>query len=68
MRCANIIVISLVQPAINSSQPTIGKTLLKERGLYTEEYMYWVCVAALMGFSLLFNLLFIGALTYLNRK
>jgi ABC-type multidrug transport system ATPase subunit len=53
-------------PAINSSQPTIGKTLLKERGLYTEEYMYWVCVAALMGFSLLFNLLFIGALTYLN--
>ncbi|KAL5735140.1 hypothetical protein ACOSP7_033001 [Xanthoceras sorbifolium] len=47
-------------------QPTIGKVLLKARGMYTEDYMYWVCVAALLGFSLLFNILFIAALTYLN--
>lgn len=46
--------------------PTVGKVLLKARGLYTEEYWYWICIGALIGFSLLFNLLFILALTYLN--
>ncbi|KAK2364345.1 pleiotropic drug resistance protein [Trifolium repens] len=46
--------------------PTIGKVLLKSRGLYTEDYWYWICLGALVGFSLLFNLLFILALTYLN--
>ncbi|OMO89081.1 ABC-2 type transporter [Corchorus olitorius] len=50
-------------PLLNS---TVGKTLLKERGLYTEEHWYWICIGALVGFSLLFNLLFIAALTYLN--
>ncbi|KAG2674487.1 hypothetical protein I3843_13G123100 [Carya illinoinensis] len=53
-------------PTPNSSQPTVGKTLLKERGLFTEEYWYWICIAALLGFSLLFNFLFIAALTFLN--
>ncbi|TYH18983.1 hypothetical protein ES288_A05G316500v1 [Gossypium darwinii] len=45
---------------------TVGKVLLKSRGMYTEEFWYWICVAALLGFSLLFNLCFIAALTYLN--
>ncbi|KAL4280604.1 hypothetical protein GQ457_03G028150 [Hibiscus cannabinus] len=45
---------------------TVGKLLLKSRGMYTEEFWYWICVAALLGFSLLFNLCFIAALTYLN--
>ncbi|XP_040992884.1 pleiotropic drug resistance protein 2-like [Juglans microcarpa x Juglans regia] len=53
-------------PTPNSGQPTVGKTLLKERGLFTEEYWYWICIAALLGFSLLFNFLFIAALTFLN--
>lgn len=30
--------------------------------------MYWVCVIALFGFSVLFNICFIVALAYLNRK
>ncbi|KAJ1418854.1 P-loop containing nucleoside triphosphate hydrolase [Sesbania bispinosa] len=46
--------------------PTVGKVLLKSRGLYTEEYWFWICIGALLGFSLLFNVLFIVALTYLN--
>ncbi|XP_047341338.1 ABC transporter G family member 34-like [Impatiens glandulifera] len=46
--------------------PTVGKALLKSRGFYTEDYMYWVCIAALFGFSAFFNILFIVALTYLN--
>ncbi|KAK8647374.1 hypothetical protein V6N13_121115 [Hibiscus sabdariffa] len=45
---------------------TVGKVLLKSRGMYTEEFWYWICVVALLGFSLLFNLCFIAALTYLN--
>ncbi|KAH7856245.1 hypothetical protein Vadar_034432 [Vaccinium darrowii] len=46
--------------------PTVGKVLLKSRGFFTDDYMFWVCVGALLAFSLLFNLLFIAALTYLN--
>ncbi|XP_062018349.1 pleiotropic drug resistance protein 2-like [Rosa rugosa] len=53
-------------PPNSSTQPTLGKALLRERGLYTEEYWYWICVGALFGFSFLFNGLFIAALTYLN--
>ncbi|XVF07719.1 hypothetical protein REPUB_Repub06bG0163900 [Reevesia pubescens] len=46
--------------------PTVGKVLLKARGFFTEEYWFWICVGALFGFSFLFNILFIGALTFLN--
>ncbi|KAM5584403.1 pleiotropic drug resistance protein 2-like [Rosa sericea] len=53
-------------PLVNQSEPTVGKLLLKQRGLYTEEYWYWICIGALFGFSLLFNVLFIAALTFLN--
>ncbi|GLU19232.1 hypothetical protein SLE2022_354930 [Rubroshorea leprosula] len=45
---------------------TVGKTLLQSRGLYTEEHFYWICVGALFAFSLLFNVLFIATLTFLN--
>ncbi|XP_058723315.1 ABC transporter G family member 39-like [Vicia villosa] len=46
--------------------PTVGIVLLKARGLYTEHYWYWICIGALVGFSILFNILFLLALTYLN--
>ncbi|KAI8573493.1 hypothetical protein RHMOL_Rhmol01G0282000 [Rhododendron molle] len=51
---------------VNGSSLTVGKTLLKERGLYTTETWYWICIGALVGFSLLFNALFIVALTYMK--
>ncbi|KAF8396443.1 hypothetical protein HHK36_018062 [Tetracentron sinense] len=47
-------------------QPTVGKILLKQRGMFLEDYWYWICIGALVGFSLLFNVLFVAALTYLN--
>ncbi|KAA8550206.1 hypothetical protein F0562_001890 [Nyssa sinensis] len=53
-------------PINGTSQPTVGKTLLKDRGLFVDEYWYWICIGALIGFSLLFNVLFIAALTFLN--
>ncbi|KAL4031747.1 hypothetical protein IC575_010037 [Cucumis melo] len=48
------------------NEPTIGKLLVGIRGFFKEEYWYWICVAALFGFNLLFNILFTVALTYLN--
>ncbi|XP_044487463.1 ABC transporter G family member 39-like [Mangifera indica] len=50
----------------NVDAPTIGKVLLKSRGFFTDEYWYWVCIGALFAFSVLFNILFIGALNYLD--
>lgn len=51
-----------------SAQPIVGKAILKERGLYVDESWYWISVGALFAFSVLFNVLFILAITYLNRK
>ncbi|XP_071915847.1 pleiotropic drug resistance protein 2-like isoform X9 [Coffea arabica] len=51
----------------NGSEPTVGKTILKDRGLFFTETWYWIGVGALFAFSLLFNVLFIGALTFLKR-
>ncbi|KAG4145801.1 hypothetical protein ERO13_D05G116300v2 [Gossypium hirsutum] len=45
---------------------TVGQVLLKSRGFHTEDCWFWISVAALFGFSVLFNILFIVALTYLN--
>lgn len=45
---------------------TVGEVLLKSRGFFTDDYWFWICIGALFGFSLLFNLLFIAALTFLN--
>lgn len=52
----------------NIDAPTIGKVLLKSRGFFTDEYWYWICIGALFAFSVLFNILFIGALNYLDRE
>ncbi|KAK2418390.1 pleiotropic drug resistance protein [Trifolium repens] len=52
-------------PRFNAT--TIGELLLKARGFYTQDYWFWICIGALFGFSLLFNFLFILAITYLNR-
>ncbi|THG23290.1 hypothetical protein TEA_020255 [Camellia sinensis var. sinensis] len=53
-----------IDPRINA--PTIGKALLTTRSFYKDDYMFWVCIVALIGFSLLFNVLFIVTLTFLN--
>ncbi|XP_073317568.1 ABC transporter G family member 39-like [Primulina huaijiensis] len=48
------------------NETTVGKVLLQSRGFYTEDYMFWICVIALIGFSILFNIFFIAALSFLN--
>ncbi|KAI4365646.1 hypothetical protein MLD38_021612 [Melastoma candidum] len=47
-------------------EPTIGKVLLAARGFFVQGYWYWICIGALFGFTILYNILFIVALTWLD--
>ncbi|KAL3718273.1 hypothetical protein ACJRO7_003417 [Eucalyptus globulus] len=51
---------------VNSSEPSVGKYLLAQRGLYKTESWYWISIMALFAFSVVFNILFTAALTFLN--
>ncbi|AES81621.2 pleiotropic drug resistance protein 1 [Medicago truncatula] len=50
----------------NSTKP-LGVDVLESRGFFTQSYWYWICFAALLGYTLLFNLGYILALTYFNQ-
>ncbi|XP_037427075.1 ABC transporter G family member 45-like isoform X2 [Triticum dicoccoides] len=45
---------------------TIGEAILKIRGFLTESHWYWICVGILFGFALVFNVLSVFALEFLN--
>ncbi|XP_010553380.1 PREDICTED: ABC transporter G family member 39-like isoform X2 [Tarenaya hassleriana] len=45
---------------------TVGEVLLKSRGFFTQGYWFWICIGALLGYSILFNVFYILALSYLN--
>ncbi|KAI3924912.1 hypothetical protein MKW98_031163 [Papaver atlanticum] len=49
-----------------TGQSTVGKALLKSRGMFLTDNWFWICVGALFAFSVLFNILFMLALTYLS--
>ncbi|KAM0064291.1 putative ABC-type sulfate transporter [Helianthus debilis subsp. tardiflorus] len=49
---------------MTSTNTTIGLQTLKSRGLDFEGYYYWICLGALYGFALLFNIGFVLALSY----
>ncbi|KAK8713618.1 hypothetical protein V6N13_148830 [Hibiscus sabdariffa] len=44
----------------------LGVAVLEELEVYRNKNWYWVCVGALVGYVILFNVLFTFALTYLN--
>ncbi|KAK1664186.1 hypothetical protein QYE76_052345 [Lolium multiflorum] len=46
--------------------PTVGKALLKAKGFFTTEGGYWLSIGALVAFAIVFNILYILALTYLS--
>ncbi|KAK4252850.1 hypothetical protein QN277_010993 [Acacia crassicarpa] len=50
----------------NDSSETLGIQILKSRGFFTKAYWYWIGLAALAGFTLLFNVVFSLALSFLN--
>ncbi|KAL8217420.1 hypothetical protein R6Q57_020793 [Mikania cordata] len=45
---------------------TLGKQVITARGFFAEAYWYWIAVAALVGFILVFNLCFALSLALLN--
>ncbi|KAK3433876.1 hypothetical protein EUGRSUZ_D01157 [Eucalyptus grandis] len=53
-----------LNPRIN--EPTVGRMLSQSRGFFVQEYWYWICIGALFGFSLLFNIFFNLASTWLS--
>ncbi|KFK36615.1 hypothetical protein AALP_AA4G146800 [Arabis alpina] len=56
-------------PRWQKMQPTnitLGRTILETRGLNYDDYMYWVSLSALLGFTVLFNIIFTLALTFLK--
>ncbi|KAD5803016.1 hypothetical protein E3N88_14376 [Mikania micrantha] len=50
----------------NNTDIRLGTMLLKARSLFPEDYWYWIGVGALLGYTILFNILFTLFLTYLN--
>ncbi|KAI3455373.1 hypothetical protein Pfo_012036 [Paulownia fortunei] len=51
---------------VAKTNETLGVAVLKARGFLPEAGMYWIGVGALFGFTILFNICFMVALTYLN--
>ncbi|KAB5569567.1 hypothetical protein DKX38_003360 [Salix brachista] len=49
---------------VSSSNITLGQQILESRGLYFNEYLYWIPFAALIGFWMVFNIGFTCALSY----
>jgi hypothetical protein len=50
------------------SNETLGVQALRSRGVFPEAKWYWIGLGALLGFIMLFNILFTLALTYLKRE
>ncbi|KAH9331544.1 hypothetical protein KI387_003652, partial [Taxus chinensis] len=51
---------------LSSRYMNLGVKVLENRGLFHEEYLYWICLGALIVIILLLNLGYTLALTYLN--
>ncbi|KAL3749878.1 hypothetical protein ACJRO7_010927 [Eucalyptus globulus] len=51
---------------ILSSNTTVGSATLESRGLNFDGYFFWVSIGALLGFTLLFNIGFTLALSFLK--
>jgi len=48
----------------NIDAPTIGKAILKLKGSFSGQWGYWLAIGAMIGFIILFNILFLCALTF----
>ncbi|RVW77079.1 Pleiotropic drug resistance protein 1 [Vitis vinifera] len=52
--------------ASTTSTESLGVTVLKSRGFFTEAHWCWIGAGALLGFIFVFNFFYTVALTYLN--
>jgi hypothetical protein len=46
----------------------VGEAILKIRGLLTQWHWYWICVSILFGYAVVFNILSIFALEFMDCK
>lgn len=58
----------LMNTQLTSGNKTIGKQTLESHGFNFDSAFYWISIAALLGFTVLFNVVFTLALTFLERK
>ncbi|CAI8614747.1 unnamed protein product [Vicia faba] len=52
---------------IQEGNITVGREVLKSRGLDFDSNFFWISIAALLGFAVVFDILFVVALTYLKE-
>jgi hypothetical protein len=50
------------------SNDTLGVQILKARGIFVDPNWYWIGVGALLGYIMLFNVLFVLFLDWLGRE
>ncbi|CAI8586176.1 unnamed protein product [Vicia faba] len=53
---------------IQEGNITVGREVLKSRGLDFDSNFFWISIAALLGFAVVFYILFVVALTYLKGE
>ncbi|XP_057868467.2 ABC transporter G family member 39 [Cryptomeria japonica] len=54
------------KPSGTTLNETLGHAIIEARGLFAEAKFYWISIGALVGFCLIYNILFTLALAYLN--
>ncbi|PNY08471.1 pleiotropic drug resistance protein 3-like, partial [Trifolium pratense] len=52
---------------IQDGNITVGREILKSRGLDFDSNFFWISIGALLGFTVVFDILFVVALTYLKE-
>ncbi|PON87518.1 hypothetical protein TorRG33x02_166960, partial [Trema orientale] len=50
----------------NGTRP-LGVAVLESRGFFTKSYWYWIGFGAVVGYTIIFNVLYALALTFLNH-
>lgn len=53
---------------ITASNNTLGIQVLEARGIFVDPNWYWIGVCALLGYIMLFNILFVVFLDWLDRE
>ena len=51
-----------------TSNETLGVQILKARGIFVDQNWYWIGAGALLGYIMLFNILFVLFLKWLGRE
>ncbi|KAK1313458.1 ABC transporter G family member 36 [Acorus calamus] len=54
------------KPASPSDNRLLGRAALENMNIFVEKYWYWIGAAALLGFTIFFNVVFTVSLMYLN--